>query len=167
MGSNRILTLAVCSALWAGVAQAQNEDMAKLQTVPAGERVANYLQVYLTKLGTIVEAKSSGGILEGAQTYRVTVGYDPDKEGLDVAVIGMAHDPEATQKMLGVIEDIILKANPRLQKYFGVSLQEKDLAIDYLYAKTGEVEMRLRDGKYIKGPAAKTSPTPEPASPAN
>jgi len=164
MRLNKILWMAMWIALSTGLAWAENEGLASLQSVPAGERVANYLQAYLMKVGTIVEAKSSGGLFEGPHTYRVVVSYDPDKKDLDVSVIGIAQDPEVEQNMLGAVRDIVLKLNPKLQKYFGVTLEDTDLSMDYLYAKSGTVLMRFRDGKYMKMGSENPVPLPQPTS---
>jgi len=164
MSLKKLQWIAVGITLSMGLARAENEGMASLQSVPAGERVANYLQAYFMKVGTVVEAKSSGGLFEGAQTYRVIVSYDPDKKDLDVAVIGMAQDPEVEQNMLGTVREILLKLNPKLQKYFGVTLQDTDLSMDYLYAKSGTVLTRFREGKYMKVALGKPTPAPEPES---
>lgn len=164
MRLNKILWMAAAITLITGSAWAENEGLASLQTVPAGERVANYLQAYFMKVGTIVEAKSSGGLFEGAQTYRVIVTYDQDKKDLDVTVIGMAQDPEIDQNMLGTAKDIILKLNLKLKKYFGVTLQDADLSMDYLLAKSGTVLMRFRDGKYLKTIMENPVSTPQPAA---
>ncbi len=150
MRLNKILWMVAGITLVTVLAHAENEGLAASQSVPAGERVANYLQAYLLKVGTIVEAKSSGGLFDGTHTYRVIVSYDPEKKDLDISVIGTSQDPEIEQNMLGTVRDIVLKLNPKLRKYFGVTLQDTDLAMDYLYAKSGTVLMRFRDGKYVK-----------------
>jgi hypothetical protein len=162
MGLKKLL--AGFSALFVvGLAWAGNDSLAVTQTVPAGERVANYLQNYLGMIYTVVEAKNSGGLFEGPQTYRVVVSYDPDQKNLDVTLIGSQQDPQVIQRTMDVMRKITLKLNPKLQKDFGVTLQDGDLSMDYLYAKTGQVLDRYRDGKYL-GPIApdKNMYTPTP-----
>lgn len=141
---------------------AANDGLAKLQTVPAGERAANYLQSYLTTIGTVVEAKNAGGILGGTQTYRVVVIYNPDEQGLEVTLIGSVQDPEIIQNMMGTLEKIILGSSSKLKKYFDVTLGDADLSMDYLYAKTGRVLARYRDGKYSTGSVTDKSPAVRP-----
>lgn len=146
--------------LAAGWAAAGNSGLASLQRVPAGERVANYLQAYLTTIGTIVESENSGGILEGARTYRVVAAYDPDQEAMEITLIGMQRDPATLREMLGVVRKIILKLNPKLRKNFGVTLGEGDFRMTYLYAKSGQVLMRYPEGDAPQGaPPVKASPT--------
>jgi len=135
----------------------QNAGLAKTGSVPAGERVAHYLQIYFEKIGTVVETKSSGGLFGGSKTYRVLVLYDPDRQGLEVTVIGGEDSRAVGQSMLDAARGIILKLNPRLQKYFEVTLQETDLSMDYLCAKNGQVLVRYRDGKYKDNEPAPTA----------
>ena len=137
-------------AFLAGMASGQNADLSKARPVPAGERVAAYLQTYFEKIGTVVEAKSSRDLFGGSKTYRVLVVYDPDQQGLEVTVMGGDDDPAVGQSMLDTARDIILKLNPKLQKYFEVTLQASDLSMDYLCAKNGKVLVQYRDGKFLE-----------------
>ncbi len=161
---------ALLLSLGMGGAWASNGDLAKPQMVPAGERVANYLQSYLTTIGTIVEAKKSGGILEGSQTYRAIVVYNPDQQRLEISLVGSVEGPDTIQDMLEALKKIILGLNPKLQKYFGVTLDDADFSMDYLYAKTGKVLVRYRNGRYSTGtetdktPALTASPQATPGT---
>ena len=150
-------------SLGVGLAWAANEGLAVPQQVPAGERVANYLQAYWAKIGALVEAKTGGDILAGNQTYKVLVVYDPDGKVLDISLIGMSRDRKIAQQMLEVAKQIILKLNPKIEKRFGVTLQDGDLSMEYLYAKSGEVVLRYQDGNFVEGPVY--TPTPQPMRP--
>jgi hypothetical protein len=152
-----LLSLGI-SLAWAG-----NEGLALPQQVPAGERVANYLQAYWAKIGALVEAKTGGDILGGFQTYKVVVDYDPEKKVLEVSLVGMSRDKKIAQQMLEAVKQIILKLNPKIEKRFGVTLQEGDLSMEYLYAKSGETLLRYQDGHFVEGPVY--TPTPEPMRP--
>jgi len=168
MGLKKQLGGVLAALLAAGVVWAGNDGLAVTQTVPAGERVANYLQNYLGTIYTVVEAKSSGGLFDGPQTYRVVVGYDPDQKNLDVTLVGAQQDPKVIEHMMDVMRGIALRLNPKLQKNFGVTLRDGDLSMDYLYAKTGHVMERYREGKYL-GPAPMekdevSTPTPDLSS---
>lgn len=148
---------------------AENNSLAKTRPVPAGERVAGYLQGYLTKIYTVVETKASGGLFDGSQTYRVVVAYDPGAKELDITLIGSQQDAKTIERMMDVMRKIVLKLNPRLQKDYGVTLQDGDLSMDYLYAKTGQVLERYRDGKYLGNlPADQDEPQePTPSTSSN
>ncbi len=143
--------------VWAG-----NGDLAKTREIPAGESVAYYLQACLTTFGTILEAKNSGGLFDGGQTCRVVAVYNPDRQGIDVTVIGTQGDPKTSQTVLENFLKVILKLNPNLKKNFGVTLQESDLSMDYLYAKNGQVLMRYREGQFLQGPPPGSEPTDTP-----
>lgn len=146
---------------WSG-----NNDLTKTEAVPAGERVANYLQACLTTFGTILESEKSGDLLGGAQTYRVVVVYDPGQKVLDITLIGNKQDPKAAQTMLEAVRDVILKLDPRIRKNFGVTLGEGDLSMDYIYAKSGRILLKYRDGGFMPGPGQDplpvSTPTPIP-----
>lgn len=143
-----------------GLGQAENGGLAKLQAVPVGERVANYLQAYLTTVYTVVEAKSSGGILDGHQTYRAVVVYDLEPNVLDITLIGMQQDTQTVQDMMDAVRKIVLKLNPKLQKDFKVTLQDEDLSMDYLYAKSGQILARYQAGKFFSVPPPGSKPNP-------
>lgn len=56
-----VLAAFLVCPLGLGPVWAENDGLAVTQTVPTGERVANYLQNYLGTIYTVVEAKNSGG----------------------------------------------------------------------------------------------------------
>lgn len=130
--------------------------------VPFGERVANFLQAHMTTIGTVVEAKNVGGLLEEGQTYRVVVTWDPEQKCLDVSLIGTKQDPQTVQNMLETLRKIILGLNPKLKRNFGVTLQDHDLSMDYLYAKSGKVLLRYKDGNFITGPFSSATQVSQP-----
>lgn len=82
--------------------------------VPAGEKVTNNLQAHMATIGTVVEAQNSGGLIEGGQTYRAMVFWDPEQKCLDVSLHGMKQDPQTVQNMLKALRKIILRLNPKL-----------------------------------------------------
>lgn len=146
--------------------QAGNNGLAEVRPVPVGERVAAYLQGYLTKIFTVLETKNSGGFFDGTQTYRAVVAYDPDAKNLDITLVGTQQDTKVIDHMMGVMRQIILKLNPKLQKDYGVTLQDGDLSMDYLYAKTGQVLERYRDGDYL-GPLSSVQDAPSTPTPSD
>lgn len=92
--------------------------------------------------------------------------YDLDQKNLDVTLIGSQQDLKVIENTMDVMRKIALKLNPKLQKNFGVTLLDGDFSMDYLYAKTGQILDRYRDGKYL-GPApgqAESTPTPDLSS---
>lgn len=151
----------LAALLGAGAVRAGNDGLVATQPVPAGERVASYLQAYLTKICAVLETRNSG-LIEGFQTYQVVVTYDPDLKDLDLTMVGTQQDLKVIEHMMDVIRGIVLKLNPKLQKNFGVTLRDGDLSMDYLFAKTGQIMDRYRDGKYL-GPSRnqdESTPTP-------
>ena len=155
----------LAALLGAGAVRAGNDGLVATQPVPAGERVASYLQAYLTKICAVLETRNSG-LIEGFQTYQVVVTYDPDLKDLDLTMVGTQQDLKVIEHMMDVIRGIVLKLNPKLQKNFGVTLRDGDLSMDYLFAKTGQIMDRYRDGKYL-GPSRnqdESTPTPDLSS---
>jgi hypothetical protein len=141
----------------AGRAEAGNGALAQLQAVPAGERVANYLQSLMSLTSQILAARNQGGIdlFNERDAYRVSITYNPDLMVVEASIVGTHDDPKATRDSIELTKGLILGFNKRLQKNFGVTLTEEDLSVDYLNAKTGKILLRYHGGKYLS-----SSPTP-------
>ena len=78
----------------AGRVCAGNDALAQLQSVPTGERVANYLQSMMISVCAILEAKKPGDMLNRAEMYRVAVTYDPQEKVIELSVVGDPYRPQ-------------------------------------------------------------------------
>jgi hypothetical protein len=150
----------VLGLLLAGKVYAGNDALSQPQTVTAGERVANYLQSVMNSVSAVLEAQNQGDILNGREIYRVGVTYDPLDKVIELSVVGAQTDPKAAQGKLELTRKLVMSFNKKIQRNFGVTLGEDDFAMDYLYAKTNQIVLKYRDGKFLAQPKVVEEVTP-------
>jgi hypothetical protein len=156
---NCVYFLAVSA--WLGVypAWAGNDALAQTQAVPAGERVAGYLQTMLTAVGQLMAFKHSGGI--SAEKYQPTVLYDQKNKAIQVSLVGTYTDLKLVKALVDFTREEVLNFNKNLQGDFGVTLADGDLEIDYLNVSSNKTLLSYKDGQYSRKFAPEPSPEPE------
>ncbi len=151
-----LMFLLVTSPIWAG-----NASLSQTQAVPAGERVANYLQAVVQSEGDIINFRNKGDVFSGHAPHRFSFNYDPDQQVIDGYVIGDLDDVSDIEKMLDLTRKIVLSLNKKIQKYYGVKLEDNDLVLDYFNVKIGQEVVKYTNGQYIDN-GKNLVPTPTP-----
>ena len=135
--------------IWgSGFAYAGDTALSQAAAVPAGERVANYLQAIMFSAGEVVTARSSGDIFSPIEPFRVAFNYDPEAQVIDVYITGRLEKAEEIKPVMELTQKLIFRLNDKIQKFYGVTLKPEDLSIDYLNVNSGKVVVKLVDGKY-------------------
>lgn len=150
-----ILGLFLAGRIYAG-----NDALAQTQSVPTGERVANYLQSMMISVCAILEAKKPGDMINSAEIYRVGVTYDPEEKVIELSVVGIHTDPKNAQEKLELTKKLVMSFNKKIQRNFGVTLGESDIVMDYLDARSSHIILKYRDGQFVAQPKVEEVITP-------
>ncbi len=154
-----ILCLLSGSVLYAG-----NVALSEKSMVPVGERIANYLQAVMVPAGAAVDAKNPGDVFNPRDPYRLSFNYDPEGQVIDVYLTGGSDNIDEIKNRFVLTQELILKLNRKIEKYYGVTLKAEDLSMDYLNVKTGKIMLKWVDGQYIDksqpSPVPQVTPTP-------
>lgn len=143
-------------SVWAG-----NVALSQTQAVPAGERIANYLQAVVQSEGDIINFKDKGDVFSGHLPHRFAFNYDPDQQVIDGYVIGDLDQVKDIERMLDLTRKLVLSLNKKIQKYYGVTLKDDDLTLDYFNVKLGQEVVKYANGQYIDN-SKNLQPTPTP-----
>jgi hypothetical protein len=149
-----LLTLLTASA------QAGNPALSQTSAVPAGERVANYLQALMTSAGEMVTAKSAGDIFSPKDTFHLSFNYDPEAQVIDVYLTGKLEKAEDIKPIFDLTQKLILRLSDKIQKYYGVTLKAEALSMDYLNLNSGKVILKLVNGQYMDRTTPETVAAP-------
>jgi len=152
-------------SLWllGSAAQAGEAALSETTAVPKGERIANYLQSVITSAGQLVNAKNPGDIFSPKTPQSFSINYDPAEQVIDVDVLGDLDNFQTAQKMLDLTQQLVLSLNKKIEKYYGVTLTGKDLAMVYINAKAGALIAKYSNGKYEDELQGKALPVPTTA----
>jgi hypothetical protein len=144
---------------------AGNAALAQASTVPAGERIANYLQAVMSSAGEVITARSPGDMFSQKDPFHLAFNYDPESQEIDVYITGKLEKSEEIKPIFELTQQLILRLNGKIQKFYGVTLKAEDFSMDYLNLNSGKVAMKLVDGHYIDktGPETDSTPTISPA----
>jgi hypothetical protein len=159
MSSGKTVLVLVCGLFLMGQACSANEALAQAQTVPVGERIANYLQSMMISVSAILEAKKQGDIISNPEIYRVGVTYDPTDKVIELSVVGLQTDPKMVQEKLELTRNLVMSFNKKIERNYGVTLGERDFVMDYLYAKTNQIILKYRDGQFLSQVKVEEVPT--------
>lgn len=155
----RVLFLAVLIVLGDSV-YAGNTALSQAVTVPTGERIANYLQAVMFSAGEVVTARSPGDVFSPKEPFHLAFNYDPEAQMIDVYVTGKLEKTEEIKPIFDLTQKLILHLNDKIQKFYGVTLNAKDLSMDYLNVEKGKVIMKLVNGQYVDKTLAEAVSTP-------
>jgi len=135
--------------------------LARASTVPAGERIANYLQAVMSSAGEVITARSPGDMFSPKDPFYLAFNYDPEAQEIDVYITGKLEKSEEIKPIFELTQQLILRLNGKIQKFYGVTLKAEDFSMDYLNLNSGKVVMKLVDGHYIDktGPETESTPT--------
>jgi len=161
-------TACFCAALFCLVTApswAANDALAQAQSVPTGERVANYLQTMLTAVGQLLIIKHPPGMISDSNnTYRATVLYDPDRKVIQISLIGTQTDPKTLKALLEFTKDEVLSLNKTIQKDFGATLGDTDIDISYLNVAMNKTLLSYKDGRYSQDIKLEDGPVSKPSA---
>ena len=132
-----------------GVLYAGNDALSQTSAVPTGERIANYLQGVMTSVGEMVNAKNPGDIFSPKEPFYLSFDYDPEHQVIDVYITGKLENPQDIQPVIELTQKLVLRLNPKLQKYYGVTLKSEDLSMDYLNVNNGKVLVKWVNGQFV------------------
>jgi hypothetical protein len=132
-----------------GLAYAGNSALSQTSAVPAGERVANYLQAVMSTAGELVTAQSPGDMFSPKEPFHFAFDYDPERQVIDVYIIGKLENADDVKGILESAQKLVFRLNDKLQKNFSVTLKPEDLSMDYLNNKSGKVIVKFVNGEYI------------------
>lgn len=139
---------------------AGNVALSQFSTVPAGERIANYLQAVMFSAGEVVTARSPGDIFSPKEPFRLAFNYDPEAQVIDVYITGKLEKTEDVKPIFDLTQKLILRLNDKIQKFYGVTLKAEDLSMDYLNVERGKVIMKFLNGRYVDKTSTEAAPTP-------
>ena len=134
--------------------------LAQASTVPAGERIANYLQAVMSSAGEVITARSPGDMFSPKEPFHLAFNYDPESQVIDVYITGKLEKSEEIKPIFDLTQQLILRLNGKILKFYGVTLKAEDFSMDYLNLNSGKVIMKLADGHYIDKTGHETDSTP-------
>ncbi|HXL73748.1 MAG TPA: hypothetical protein VN963_09000 [bacterium] len=143
-----------------GVVHAGNAALSQSSTVPAGERIANYLQAVMSSAGEVVTARSPGDIFSPKDPFQLAFNYDPEAQVIDVYITGKLEKAEDIKPIFDLTQKLVLRLNDKIQKFYGVTLQVEDLSVDYLNVDSGKVIMKLVNGQFVDKTSSEAVSTP-------
>jgi hypothetical protein len=135
--------------LFAGACQAANDNLGAWDSVPVGERVANYLQIMVTATTQAMPLKPQTKYPNLAQEpIRATIIYNPDEETLDVTLVGSLEDANAVKEDFTFMRKLILGFNKKLDYYFEVTLADEDINLEYHNVPKNKTILKYENGLY-------------------
>jgi hypothetical protein len=151
--SGALLLGLLCAApVWAA-----NDDLETQEPAYLGEQVASYLQTLLTGVSQTLAVKPFPDVPAlNKEPYRATVTYDPDEEAVDVSLVGSQDDVAAVRSILDFTKNLLLGFNKKLDYYYGTTLEEEDIEMEYLDVPDNRTILRFEDGFYYLPAPGKT-----------
>jgi hypothetical protein len=157
-----MIRLALWGALLLGLLSAAplgaaNDDLETQEPAYLGERVAAYLQTLLTGVSQTLAVKPFPDVPAlNREPYRATVTYDPDEEAVDVSLVGSQADLAAVRSILDFTKNLLMGFNKKLDYYYGTTLEEEDIEMQYLDVPDNRTVLRFEDGFYYLPAPGKT-----------
>ena len=135
--------------LLTGALQAANDTLGAWDSVPVGERVANYLQTMVTATTQAMPLKPDTKYPNLKQEpIRATILYNPDEETLDVTLVGSLEDVDAVKEDFTFMRKLILGFNKKLDYYFEVTLSNEDINLEYHNVPKNKSILKYENGLY-------------------
>jgi hypothetical protein len=155
----RVLFVVILTVL-RGSVYAESAVLSQASTVPAGERIANYLQAVMFSAGEVVTARSPGDIFSPKEPFHLAFNYDPEAQMIDVYITGKLEKAEDIKPIFDLTQKLILRLNDKVQKFYGVTLKVEDFSMDYLNVERDKVIMKFLNGQYIDKTSTEAISTP-------
>ncbi len=140
----------------AGMAFAQDEALSARDSVPAGERLASYLQSYFNTFSSLEALKP------GQEPLRANIFYNPGAQIITVLVVGSLTDPEEAKPILTTALKVLMQSAKNVKNSYGFTLSEKDLALLYFSAGSRKSILTLKAGAWTEAVTAVDTPTASP-----
>jgi hypothetical protein len=141
--------LCVGAFLVFGSVHAANDDLGAADSVPVGERVANYLQMMVTATTQAMPLKPKAKYPNQAQEpIRAVIIYNPDEERLDVTLVGCLENAEAVKEDFAFMRKLILGFNKKLDYYYEVTLSDGDINLEYHNVPKNKTILKYENGLY-------------------
>ncbi len=132
-----------------GMARAANDDLGASDSVPVGERVANYLQMMVTATTQAMPLKPKAKYPNQEQEpIRAVIIYNPDEERLDVTLVGSLENTEAVKEDFAFMRRLILGFNKKLDYYYEVTLSDDDINLEYHNVPKNKTILKYENGLY-------------------
>ncbi len=143
------LSLFICVLLFSGFAYGANDSLGAWDSVPVGERVANYLQIMVTATLQALPLKPQTKYPNlDKEPIRFTILYNPDEEALDVTLVGSLDDTGAVKADFTFMRKLILGFNKKLDYYFEASLTDEDINLEYHNVPKNKTILKYENGLY-------------------
>ncbi len=153
----KILLLLALGFGMAGMAFAQDDALSARDSVPAGERLASYLQSYFNTFSSLEALKP------GQEALKANIFYNPGAQVITVLVVGSLTDPEDAKPVLTTALKVLMRSAKNVKSSYGFTLSEKDLALLYFSAGSRKSILTLKAGAWTE-PVAAALGTPSPTA---
>jgi hypothetical protein len=141
-----------------GLAYAGNAALSQALSVPAGERIANYLQTVMSPVGEVVTAWSPGDVFSPKDPFHLAFNYNPETRVINIYLTGKLEKSEDIKPIFDLTQKLILRLNGKIQKIW--SHFKSRGPVDGLFKCEQRQGYSRIDGKFLDKSGPETALTP-------